>query len=63
MGIKIDSHQKIWYVNYQENTVSFIENVAISGDLNNDTFVNVTDVVLLVIILSIIKTTYQADMI
>ena len=48
MGIKIDSHQKIWYVNYQENTVSFIENIVISGDLNNDTFVNVTDIVLLV---------------
>ena len=48
MGIKIDQNQKLWYVNFQNNNVVLINNNIISGDINGDSFVNVTDVVLLV---------------
>ena len=48
MGIKIDQNQKLWYVNFQNNNVVLVKNNIISGDINGDSFVNVTDVVLLV---------------
>ena len=48
MGVKIDSNQKIWYVNYQNNNVVRIDYTLIHGDINSDGYVNVTDVVVLV---------------
>tara|TARA_Y100000814_G_scaffold239466_1_gene183787 strand:- start:680 stop:2236 length:1557 start_codon:yes stop_codon:yes gene_type:complete len=48
MGIKIDSNQKIWYVNYQDNNVIRIDYSLIYGDINSDGNVNVNDVVTLV---------------
>lgn len=48
MGIKIDSNQKIWYVNYEDNNVVRIDYNLISGDINSDGNVDVTDVVALV---------------
>ena len=48
MGIKIDSNQKIWYVNYHHNNVIRIDYNLINGDINSDGNVNVTDVVALV---------------
>ena len=48
MGIKIDSNQKIWYVNYHYNNVVRIDYNLINGDINSDGNVNVTDVVALV---------------
>ena len=48
MGIKIDSNQKIWYVNYQDNNVIRIDYSLIHGDINSDGDVNVNDVVALV---------------
>tara|TARA_X000001036_G_scaffold188614_1_gene177823 strand:- start:574 stop:2160 length:1587 start_codon:yes stop_codon:yes gene_type:complete len=48
MGIKIDSNQKIWYVNYKDNNVIRIDYSLIHGDINSDGDVNVNDVVTLV---------------
>ena len=48
MGIKIDSNQKIWYVNYNDNNVVRIDYSLINGDINIDGSVNVADVVALV---------------
>ena len=48
MGVKIDSNQKIWYVNYQNNNVVRIDYTLIHGDINSDGYVNVTDVVVIV---------------
>ena len=48
MGIKIDSNQKIWYVNYEDNSVVRIDYSLIHGDINYDGNVNVNDVVILV---------------
>ena len=47
MGIKIDSNQKIWYVNYQDNNVIRIDYSLIYGDINSDGNVNVNDIVTL----------------
>ena len=48
MGIKIDSNQKIWYVNYNDNNVVRIDYSLINGDINIDGSVNVADVIALV---------------
>ena len=48
MGIKIDSNQKIWYVDYQNNNVVRIDYSLMNGDINNDGNINVTDVIVLV---------------
>ena len=48
MGIKIDSNQKIWYVNHEENNVIRIDYTLIDGDINSDGNVNVNDIVMLV---------------
>ena len=48
MGIKIDSNQKIWYVNHEENNVIRIDYSLINGDINSDGNVNVNDIVMLV---------------
>jgi len=47
MGIKIDPNQKIWYVNYQNNSLIRVDNNEL-GDINGDGDVNVGDVVVLV---------------
>ena len=47
MGIKIDSNQKIWYVNHEENNVIRIDYTLIDGDINSDGNVNVNDIVML----------------
>ena len=48
MGIKIDSNQKIWYVNYELNNIVRIDYNLVMGDINNDGGINVLDVVSLV---------------
>ena len=55
MGIKIDSNQKIWYVNYHDNNVVRIDYSLINGDINIDGSVNVADVVALVNYILILK--------
>ena len=48
MGIKIDSNQKIWYVNYKDNNVIRIDYSLIHGDINSDGDINILDVVSLI---------------
>ena len=48
MGIKIDSNQKIWYVNYSANEVIRIDYNTLIGDINQDETLNILDVIALV---------------
>ena len=46
MGIKIDSDQYIWYVNFERNEVIKLEVLAFPGDINFDSVVNILDIIL-----------------